>query len=268
MIHARAADVEQEAPEAARQAAAAAPSVERVLSLQRSAGNRAVAQLLRKELGPQSTGTVNQHVEEALINPSSKGETTFHWDAKFAYEFWDDTIVAYVNIRMDDSAVGAEVGKKVRDEAREAFRKVWNKKYYVVEDHTFGDDVRALSLGIDFIQSEISDEPVHAYVTLLPGAPSTSEPTNRSVWHVDEPAKVHAHEPGHLFGLKDEYVDTNVVDRSDSSKSAVHEDNSIMGDYPNEGIDAAGMKDRHALAIAKMIYKAAGKNEKISVKRA
>lgn len=245
----------------------AAPRHARLLELQRTAGNRAVNQLLRKELGPQQQGTVSKHVEEKLVTPSAKGETSFHWDARFAYEIWDDSVVAYVNIRMDDSWVGEATGKKVRDEAREAFREIWNRKYAIVTPHWYGDDVRVLSLGIDFIQSDLSDEPIHAYVTLMPGAPSSSEPTNRSVWHVDEPARVHAHEPGHLFGLKDEYVDTNVESRSDVGKQDVHEDNSIMGNFPAEGIDTAQMKARHALAIAKMVYADAGKSTDITVKK-
>ena len=59
--------------------------------------------------------------------------------------------------------------------------------------------------------------------------------------------------------MSTEYVDTNVVNRSNSGASGVREDHSIMGDFPNEGVDKATMKDRHALRIAKLIFKAAGK---------
>jgi len=257
-----AAEHEQE-PEAALAAMPApgaerAPaSVERILGLQRTAGNRAVGRMLARE---EASGDVDTRIEEKLIKPSDSGETTFHWNAKYAYEFTDDQVIGIVRLKMAVwPGVTDDEAKTARQEARSAFQKIFDDKFSVVEPGTWSDTSRRLRLGMDWVNGSDDGKP-HATITLMPDAPSTSEQTNRSVWHVKEPAIVHAHETGHLFGLLDEYVDANVADRTDVGKSAVHDDHSIMGDYPNEGIAAATMKVRHAERIAKMIYKAAGRD--------
>ena len=163
--------------------------------------------------------------------------------------------------------VSADEAVTARQAARKEFQRLFNGKFDVVEDGLLG-TTRRLYLGLEWILSP-SDGTPHATVALAPGPPSTSEQTSRSLWHVDEPAIVHAHETAHLFGLLDEYVDLNVRDRSSTTEMGVHEDQSIMGAYPAEGVSQAEMKDRHALRIAQMIFRAAGKAAaKLRVKRA
>jgi hypothetical protein len=247
-------------------AAATTPIAERLLYLQRTIGNRVVARLLKGSSS--QVGQVSEKIEEALINPSPEGETTFHWTANYDFEITDDAIYGIVKLGMnvfpgvsDDEAVTA------RQEARKEFQRLFNGKFDVVEDGLLG-TTRRLYLGMDWMLSH-SDGTPHATVALATGPPSTSEQTSRSLWHVAEPAIVHAHETAHLFGLLDEYVDLNVRDRSSTTKMGVHEDHSIMGAYPSEGVSQAEMKDRHALRIAQMIFRAAGRAaSKLTVKRA
>lgn len=242
------------------------PSPERVLDLQRTVGNRVVARLLSSSSS--QAGQVSQKVEEALINPSPEGETTFHWTANYDFEITDDAIYGIVKLGMDVfPGVSADEAVTARQDARKEFQRLFNGKFDVVEDGLIG-TTRRLYLGLDWILSPWDGTP-HATVALAPGPPSTSEQTSRSLWHVDEPAIVHAHETAHLFGLLDEYVDLNVRDRSSTTKMGVHEDHSIMGAYPAEGLPQAEMKDRHALRIAQMIFRGAGKAaSKLTVKRA
>jgi hypothetical protein len=242
------------------------PSPERLLQLQRTIGNRGVARLLSRS--PSQTGQVSQNVEEALIKPSADGETTFHWTANYDFEITDDAIYGIVKLGMDVfPGVSPDEATAARQDARKEFQRLFNGKFDVVEDGLFG-ATRRLYLGMDWILSPTDGTP-HATVSLAPGAPATSEQTSRSLWHVAEPATVHAHETAHLFGLLDEYVDLNVRDRSSTAKTGVREDHSIMGAYPTEGVSQAEMKDRHALRIAQMIFKAAGKAAtKLTVKRA
>jgi len=242
------------------------PSPERLLQLQRTIGNRGVARLLSRS--PSQAGQVSQNVEEALINPSTEGETTFHWTANYDFEITDDAIYGIVKLGMDVfPGVSSDEATTARQDARKEFQRLFNGKFDVVEDGVFG-ATRRLYLGMNWILSPTDGTP-HATVSLAPGPPTTSEQTSRSLWHVAEPATVHAHETAHLFGLLDEYVDLNVRDRSSTAKAGVREDHSIMGAYPTEGVSQAEMKDRHALRIAEMILKAAGKAAtKLTVKRA
>ena len=52
------------------------------------------------------------------------------------------------------------------------------------------------------------------------------------------------------MGLLDEYVDATAVNRRTATSSGVHEDHSLMGDYPNEGFDTAEVKLRHGQKVA------------------
>ena len=239
---------------------------ERLLDLQRTLGNRVVARLLSRSSS--QAGQVSQDVEEALINPSPQGETTFHWSANYDFEIADDAIYGIVKLGMDVfPGVSADEAVMARQEARKEFQRLFNGKFDVIEDGLI-DTTRRLYLGIDWILSR-SDGTPQATVALAPGPPSTSEQTSRGLWHIAEPAIVDAHETAHLFGLLDEYVDLNVRDRSSTTKMGVHEDHSIMGAYPSEGVSLAEMKDRHALRIAQMIFRAASRAaSKLTVKRA
>jgi hypothetical protein len=263
--HAVEAEAERASPPAAASVRnpAATPRVARVVALQQAAGNRAVTRALAR--ADMVSGDVEKEIREDLVTPSAKGETSFHWTTKFHWEIDDDAVRAWINLGLTTAGdIDYEVAKAVRQDAMEAFRKTFNDKFDIVEPGHIWDTKRRLLIGITWVFGGPDAVTPDATITLHPGAPSNTDPydrTNRTNWHVAEPAKVHAHEAGHLFGLLDEYVDTNVVGRSDSGKPGVREDHSIMGDYEKEGgIDTATMKDRHALRIAKLIYAAAGRD--------
>ena len=58
------------------------------------------------------------------------------------------------------------------------------------------------------------------------------------------------------MGLLDEYVDATAVNRRTATSSGVHEDHSLMGDYPNEGFDTAEVKLRHGQKVADRVGRA------------
>jgi hypothetical protein len=60
----------------------------------------------------------------------------------------------------------------------------------------------------------------------------------------------YAHELSHLMGLLDEYQDATAVNRRTATSRGVHEDHSLLGDYPNEGFDTAEVKLRHGQKVA------------------
>ena len=244
-------------PAAAGPAPAAAPLTTRVLELQRTAGNQAVAQLLRLKKDPVNTGKVNQEVEEELLGMTAEGETKVHWTTRYGFEITGDEVIGIVKLKMNVHAGVTETqASEVRQGARKEFQRLFDGKFKVVEVGSIWDTKRTLRLAIDWVDD--ADE-AHATVQLHPGPPTTSEGTDKSNWHVEEPHIVHAHETAHLFGLLDEYVESGVKGRDHAGDTNVFTDNSIMGAYPSEGVAKAAMKDRHALRIARMIYAASNR---------
>lgn len=231
----------------------AAGPVATVLSLQRAAGNRAVNRLLARE--ESQAVSVSEYVSEDLINKSDKGETTFHWTAKFDAEIFSDRIVGHLKIRTYSNAnVDYDEARKVRQDCMAEFQRLFNDKFVVEEEVDWAiNPKRKLWLGIDFLNDQQEGE--HVSVNIHKGAGAD----NRQNWYTGSPGIAHAHEAAHMFGLLDEYVDTNVKNRSWSGAAGVFEDHSIMGAFPAEGVDEAKMQKRHALRIATLIFKAAGK---------
>src|SRR4051794_40319374 len=76
----------------------ATPQVARVLALQQAAGNRAVTRALARS--DAVSGDLDKEVKEDLVTPSEKGETSFHWRAKYHWEIDDDAIRASINLGM------------------------------------------------------------------------------------------------------------------------------------------------------------------------
>jgi hypothetical protein len=233
------------------------PVTTRVLDLQHAAGNRAVGYLLRRKKDPIDKGRVSQEVEEELLGMSPEGETKVHWTSTYGFEITDDEVIGIVKLKMSVHAGVTETqASEARQGARKEFQRLLDGKFKVVETGTIYDTRRTLRLAIDWVDDA---DDAHAVVQLHPGPPTTSEGTDKSNWHVEEPHIVHAHETAHLFGLLDEYVESAVKGRAHAGDANVFTDNSIMGAYPTEGVTKAAMKDRHALRIAKMIYAASNR---------
>lgn len=72
---------------------------------------------------------------------------------------------------------------------------------------------------------------------------------NLQHWFVNSGVIARAHEVGHAFGLKDEYVDPLAANRATPEAAGVYRDHSLMGDFQQEGTALAELKPRHALEI-------------------
>lgn len=235
--------------------ASISPAAASVLALQRTAGNRAVSSVVaRRRLQREATAQtvqVNEHVVEQL----REGMKPYEWDAAFEAEIWDDQLTGVVNIRLVPMDVSEDEASRVRQETRKEFQRLFDSKFVITEEIDWGfDKDRLLRLGINFLGDSAEERP-HATVELYKG----SGHDNRGHWYMASDTTTHAHEAAHLFGLLDEYIDVNVPTRESAAAPGVHEDNSIMGNYVVEGAGKAEMKARHALRIAKFIFKAAGK---------
>ena len=76
---------------------------------------------------------------------------------------------------------------------------------------------------------------------------------NLQHWFVDSGVIARAHEVGHAFGLKDEYVDPLAASRATEGSAGVYRDHSLMGDFQQEGLALAELKPRHAVDIVRVL---------------
>ena len=229
--------VEAVAETAAPQGTAALPftQADRILALQRSAGNRAVAQLLaRKE-----TKTITKHVREE----TTVADNT-NWDASFDVTFDEDastpTCWLTINVKLKpDDGISEDEVRQHRISVRSRFNLMWDSKFIFHEKRTIWSDRDWL------VRPEVKfvDSGQHLTVNLHKGKGSDS----RQNWYIGSPDYTHVHEVSHQMGLLDEYADVA------TPKREVHTDHSIMGDYYNEGMTEATAKARHGDRLASII---------------
>jgi hypothetical protein len=220
-----------------------------VLALQRSAGNRAVAQLIAQRATlARDTTTVERYIRE---ESNSTDDTT--WTAKFDVRFDEDasTPTCWLTIKVKLSP-GAGVSQddvnitKVRVLSR--FNLLWDSKFILHEHRTIlADRDWLLRPGIEFV-----DSGQHLTVNLHAGRGND----DRQNWYMGSPEYVYAHEISHQMGLLDEYASDYAPSRK------VYDDHSIMGDYVNEGLAAAEAKLRHGERLASFIGAKTDKNLK------
>jgi len=207
----------------------------RVLALQRTAGNRAVAQLLAREDVTQVT---------KFVKEETTGADNVTWTAKFEVEFDEaaETPTCWLRIRLKtnrDGDVTKEEEQDARIRATSRFSLIWGSKFILHEHRTIlADREWLLRPRIVFV-----DEKPHLTVQIHKGKGAD----NRQNWYTESPEWTYAHEVSHQMGLLDEYA-------SDSApKRKVYDDHSIMGDYVNEGLAEAEAKLRHGERLAKLI---------------
>ena len=123
------------APEAAPPAAAAKLPLTQaghVLALQRTAGNRAVAQLLARA----DTTTVKKHVRE-----ETTGAENVNWDASFDVSFDEDasTPTCWLTIKVKlnpDGGISEDEIRHHRIRVRSRFSLMWDSKFIFHEKRT------------------------------------------------------------------------------------------------------------------------------------
>ena len=213
----------------------------RILALQRSAGNRAVAQLLARA----DTTTVTKHVRE-----ETTGAENVNWDASFDVSFDEDastpTMWLTIKVKLNpDAGITDDDLTHFRIAVRSRFSLMWDSKFIFHEHRTILSDRDWL------VRPEVKfvDSDQHLTVSLHKGKGAD----NRQNWYYDSPDYTHVHEVSHQMGLLDEYADVSVPNRK------VYDDHSIMGDYYKEGMTEATAKARHGERLASIIGAAVDK---------
>ena len=241
-------------------ASAQATPAERVLALQQTVGNRAVARMLAASAPRVSvareTTTVQEYVKEET-------DTTDNvtWTASFDVEFDEDRKTCWATIKIQlvpDGGISTDDVNWTKIGVISRFSLLWDSRYSF-------DEHRRILADRDWLfrpQIEFVDRGGHETVHLHPGKGDS----NRTNWYLmkgeinkDDPSKSvpqgyaeveHAHEVSHQMGLLDEYENIHVKDRK------VYTDDSLMGDYAHEGYDKVALHARHGERMAKIIGRA------------
>jgi hypothetical protein len=148
-----------------------------------------------------------------------------------------------------DSGVTREQGEAAKTRGRAEFRRIWDNKFIFTD--TADNKPYNLRCDVTFVDSQEDYT-----ITLHPGDGAI----DRQNWYVLDQDIEFAHELGHTLGLKDEYVDATAPNRATGTSPGVFTDHSIMGNYFNEGIPQAEVKQRHGETIAGEIGGATHRN--------
>lgn len=253
-------------PEVARAGTGSAQTteVERVLALQRTVGNRAVARMIaasapRAQLARDTT-TVSEYVKE-----ETTGMDNVTWTASFDVDFDEDKKTCWATIKIklvpdggisDDDLTWTKIGVKSR------FALLWDGRFSFHEHRSvWADRDWLFRPQIEWVDSD-AHEVVHLHAGkgaskrtewyLMKGEINTADPSKSIPYGYAEVE--HAHEVSHQMGLLDEYEDASVKNRK------TYTDNSLMGDYASEGYDKVALQPRHGERMAKIIGKATSKS--------
>ena len=222
-----------------------------VRSLQRSVGNRAVSDLVRSgRLGAAPQRELARTPTRVSFNISEPrvGGGTYGTYAGFDVDIDGIEIIVTQKIRLipDNDVTLAEV-TAVKSAAETAFLSMWDNRFI------FTDASRNEQLFVR-VRVQWVTSGAHNSVRLHKGQGRM----NSGSWVTGATARPirYAHELSHLMGLLDEYQDATAVNRRTATSSGVHEDHSLMGDYPNEGYDTAEVKLRHGQKVADRVGRA------------
>ena len=218
---------EDRPPEPAR-ARAVPPLHARVAQLQRSAGNRAVAQLVARDETATATRTrpprlvrrkeVDREIEETISHAPaafSAWEGTYRWRAKWRLklDMRDDTKELNVKVRLHSPASSA-----IKRRWSRAIRRKWSGKFAFQVDAA---DDRPEELYPINVEIEWVRDPADAHYTIAANAIDATEggragvggTTSMTGWGEADTTDV-THEFGHILGCAEEYFTTNGVDYS------------------------------------------------------
>jgi hypothetical protein len=225
-----------------------------VRSLQRSAGNRAVSDLLRSgRLGGAAHRDLARAPTRVSFNISEPrvGGGTYGTHAGFDVDIDGNEIVVTQKVRLipDRDVTPAEV-TAVKSAAESAFLSMWDNRF-IFTDASRNEQL-FLRVRVQWVTSR-----AHNSVRLHMGQGRMNS-RNWVTGTTASPVRPirYAHELSHLMGLLDEYQDATAVNRRTATSSGVHEDHSLMGDYPNEGYDTAEVKLRHGQKVADRVGRA------------
>jgi hypothetical protein len=224
---------------------AAEPRAGRILALQRSAGNRAVSQLLARQAQPAPaaaqpapgppilTRDVNRRITETISHAPaglSQWNGTFEWRAKW-------------QLRLDQSAETGQLEIVVRlhstasDRVKRAWtnaiRRKWSNKFAfvvlrerpvqirpgVTDDN---EEMYPIRIRIEWVRA-----PARAHYVVRANAPGATEggraglggTTSMTGWGTADTVDI-THEFGHMLGAAEEYFTTNGVDFTQGGRRA------------------------------------------------
>ena len=205
------------------------PVARRLAELQRTAGNRAVTQIIARDGGGAGATVsaepkprlvrrkeIDREIEETISHAPAGYErwnNTFRWRAKWRLklDMRDDTAELNVKVRLYSTA-----SNEVKRKWSRAIRNKWSGKFGfgVLDDDGELEELYPINVEIEWVSSEGD-----AHYTIDPHAAGDTEDGRYGVsgtvsmlgWGVADTVDV-AHEFGHMLGCPEEYFTTNGFD--------------------------------------------------------
>jgi hypothetical protein len=234
----------QPEPAAVARAAPQAPATAaaQLLSLQRSAGNRAVARAVAEG----RIARTPVQVRGSFTEQRTGSLGTFDGTTRFEIDFAPLEATLTVKIRLvPDANVAAGAVDQVKLDAAANFARLWDEQFILTDDVSH--EAYLLKARVVFV-----DSGGHLRVRLKAG----DGDIDQTHWHVQDLGIEYAHEISHTLGLFDEYIDPTAVRRRTATSPGVFQDHSLMGNYFTEGIAQAEVKLRHGQRLAATIGRA------------
>ena len=235
MRRAPAVRVKEDLPGEARRSPARAvpPLQDRLAQLQRSAGNRAVMQMIARDDGAPVVAParkprlvrrkeIDREVEETISHAPaafSAWEGTYRWRAKWRLklDMRDETAELNVKVRLLSTASAATKRRWSR-----AIKRKWSGKFGFWVEADDGDELYPINIDIEWVRDAAS-----AHYTIAANAVGAAEggraglggTTSMTGWGEADTTDV-THEFGHILGCAEEYFTTNGVDYSRGGRRA------------------------------------------------
>jgi|GEM_PF-1330407 LysM repeat protein len=184
--------------------------------------------------------SVSHHVTDA----------PYGWDSNYSLEITDTEATITINVHINpDAGVGAADVARVQRQTALEFQRYWDHRFMLT-----GPDGNEIQLRVNLT----FDTGAAADLTIALHAGDGRD--DLSNWFVAGDSTTRAHELGHQLGLRDEYIDAAAPSRATAASPGVFTDNSIMGNYYDEGIPNADVRMRHGDQLATDISAATGMN--------
>ena len=182
--------------------------------------------------------------------PAYVEDRAYGWTARFDVAFEDKACLVTIRLHLEpQDGVTPEDVAAVQQQTGKAFQSFFDNRFQL-RDRASG---TSWPLKVRLV---FTDRDPHLQVRLRKGA-GRDDVLN---WFVKSEPIVRAHELGHQLGLKDEYIDSTAESRKDASAPGVHRDHSLMGNFWEEGVEKAEVKQRHAQDIADRIGRGTGRS--------